>query len=188
MAVRSTFICPRRDSSRDPDFTQVPNACVLWPTKQVMTSINKKDNALGKACTRKLPSWTAPIKGGALFGHRRIVSLGKWPSAKSTLHFLCISFSSSMLGKLALCLLEPLTICSSADSVTATRRLSTARWTNLGAMHCQSRPRLQVARQVDLGWPGAEQLIAATRCGSPGLLQNLTPWLCTYVRKGASAM
>lgn len=60
MAVRSMFICPRRDSSTDPDFYSKCRMLVLWPPKQVTRSTNKKGNALAKAHVNSPKSWIVP--------------------------------------------------------------------------------------------------------------------------------
>lgn len=98
----------------------------------------------------ELPSCTAPIRGAVLFCHRRI-DIVEMAICKIDSSFPLQQRQLLQAGSLPL--KPPHTICSSTDSVTATRRLRLreVRWANLGAMHCQSRPRLQVARQVDLG-------------------------------------
>lgn len=72
MAVRSMFICPRRDSSTDPDFYSKCRMLVLWPPKQVTRSINKKGSALAKAHVNSPKVGSLPVKGGVLFCHSRI--------------------------------------------------------------------------------------------------------------------
>lgn len=98
-----------------------------------------------------------------------------------------------LLQARSLPLKPPHTICSSAGSVTATRRLRLreVHWANLGAMHCQSRPRLQVARQVDLGRflarldrfplgpPGCSYISFRQRNAAQPDWCNLTPYLCS---------
>lgn len=59
LAVRSMFICPRRDSSRDPDFIEVPNACVLWLSKQVTSSTKQEWHCTWQG-TREPRGWTVP--------------------------------------------------------------------------------------------------------------------------------
>lgn len=127
---------------------EVPNACVLWAPKQVTRSINKKRQCPGPGRICRLPSWVASIKGGVLFRHRRI-GVVEMAICKIDTSFPLHGRQLLQAGPLPL--KPPRTICSSTDSVTATRRLRLRelRWANLAAMHCQSCPRLSVARQVD---------------------------------------
>lgn len=95
----------------------------------------------------------------------------------------------------------PHTICSSTDSETATRRLRVRKvqWANLGAMHCQSRPRLHVARQVDLGcflarldrFPLGPIRVLSNSFRQRNAAQpnwcNLTPLLCSQTSLGRPA-
>lgn len=128
---------------------EVPNACVLCAPKQVTRSINKKRQCPGPGRICRLPSWVAHIKGGVvLFRHRRI-GIVEMAICKIDTSFPLHGRQLLQAGPLPL--RPPRTICSSTDSVTATRRLRLRglRWANLGAMHCQSCPRLSVAGQVD---------------------------------------
>lgn len=100
MAVRSMFICPRRDSSTDPDFTGSAECLCVVGTKT-----GNEEHKQERKCPWQdiyVNFQVGPRPSEELFYFATGgLTLSKWPSAKSTLHFLCISVSSS---RLALCL------------------------------------------------------------------------------------
>lgn len=91
-------------------FTEVPNACVLWPTKQVMRSINKKVHV-------NFQVGPHPLKEVPYFVHRRI-DTREIAICKIDTSFRLHQLQLLQAHRLALCLLEAHTIpqCAAAPA------------------------------------------------------------------------
>lgn len=150
-AVRSMFICPTTRLINRPRFTGSAECLCVVGTKTGNEEHKQERRCPWPRHICSRPGWVAPYQkevfyfatGGLTFVEMAICKI----DTSFPLH------QRQLLQAGPLPLKPPRSTCSSTSSVAATRRLRLreVRWANLGAMHCQSRPRLQVARQVDLG-------------------------------------
>lgn len=141
----------RRDSSTDPDFTGSAECLCLVGTKTGNEEHKQERRCPWPRHICKHPRWIAPHQKEVFY-----FATGRLTFVEMAICRIDTSFplhQRQLLQAGPLPLKPPRSTCSSTSSVAATRRprLREVRWANLGAMHCQSRPRLQVARQVDLG-------------------------------------